>query len=86
MDPASVSYTITGQELTEELQPDGRFVDTWRITYTTPSGVVGFVRVPNAQYDVDRIDALIRANVAQVEQVHALGAPPASGLAADFGA
>ena len=68
-----LQYTIVGQELTEELTPDGRFVDTWRITYQTPSGVTAYVRVPASQYDPDRVHALIVANVQNVEAIHALG-------------
>lgn len=77
MSPDAITYTILGQELTEELTPDGRFVDTWRITYQTPSGVVAYVRVPATQYDPNRVQELILANVQQVEAVHALGTPGA---------
>lgn len=74
---APTPYTIIGQELTEDLTPDGRFVDTWRITYQTPAGVTAYIRVPANQYNPDTIDQLIQANVRNVEAVHALGAPAA---------
>lgn len=77
MEASQVPYTIIGQELTEDLTPDGRFVDTWRITYQTPAGVTAYVRVPASQYNPDTVHALISANVANVEAVHALGSPGA---------
>lgn len=74
--PTPITYTITGQEKTETLTPDGRFVDQWRISFETPSGVHSNIKILAAQYDPQVIDSMIRAEIANIEAVHQLGAAP----------
>jgi len=68
-----IPYTIVGQDLQEELAPNGQFVDMWRITFTAPSGVTAFVRVPASQHDPATVDAVIQARLQNIEGVAALG-------------
>lgn len=71
-----IPYQITSQNLREELTPDGRFIDTWTVNYSTPSGTHGYVKVPAELYTPAYVDAAIAANVQQIEGVHTLGAEP----------
>lgn len=75
--PLPDRYTITGQEKSESLTPDGRFVESWRISFETPSGTHSYIRLPDAQYTPETVDALIREDIAKIEGVHRLGITPA---------
>lgn len=72
-DIGHIPYTILSQDLTEELAPNGTFIDAWRITYQGPSGTVAYVRVPANQYTPQAVDAAIQENLRAIEAVHTLG-------------
>lgn len=71
-----IPYTITAQEQREELTPDGRFVEVWNVSFTSPSGTHSSVKVPAPEYTPANVDALIQAQLHAVESVHALGEEP----------
>ena len=75
-DQGHIPYTITSQNLTEELTPDGRFQDTWQVQFQTPAGVHAYVRVPVSQYSAGAVDAAIQDYVRSIEEVHSLGSEP----------
>ena len=67
------TYTVTGQTPVTDLSPTGTFVPAMEITFTTkPSGVMGRVRVPLAQYTPDVVDHAISVQAELIEQVQAL--------------
>lgn len=76
--PPPYPYSVIGQELTEELSPAGQFVDTWRITYQSPDGTVGYVRVTQNAYTPTNVDALIQADISRIMGVAGLGVIPTS--------
>lgn len=71
-----IPYRILAQNLTEELDPTGRFVDVWTVTYQGPSGTSAYVKIPAASYSPAAIDAAIQNDLANIEAVHSLGAEP----------
>lgn len=75
-----IPYTILSQDLTEELAPNGTFIDAWRIAYQGPSGVVAYVRIPAQQYSPQAVDSLIQAELSKIEAVHTLGTAPPQAL------
>lgn len=77
---AFIPYTILTQDQSEELAPNGTFVDTWRITFQGPSGTTGTVKIPAATYSPATVDAAISDYLQKIEAVHALGGAPASEL------
>lgn len=77
---AHIPYEILTQDQSEELAPNGTFVDTWRITFQGPSGTTGTVKIPANSYSPQTVDAAIQAALQNIEAVHALGSRPASEL------
>ena len=71
-----IPYTITSQDKTETLTPDGRFVKVWRVTYEAPNGTHTFIEIPEAEYTPANVDRLIEADLETIMGVHALGAQP----------
>lgn len=71
-------YTITADEESEELTPGGVFQDVHRISYTTPSGGHGYVRIPDSQYSAENVHQLVQERVDEKERVLKLqgGTPP----------
>ncbi len=73
---AHIPYTITSQDKTEQLTPDGRFVKVWRVTFEAPNGTHTFIEVPEAEYTPANVDALIQADLDTIMGVHDLGPHP----------
>jgi hypothetical protein len=73
---AHIPYTITSQDKTETLTPDGRFVKVWRVTYEAPNGTHTFIEVPESEFTPANVDALIEAELDTIMGVHELGATP----------
>lgn len=71
-----IPYTLLSQDLTEELAPNGTFMDVWRITFQGPSGTTAYVRVPANQYSPATVDAAVQAYLTNIEAVHTLGSAP----------
>lgn len=71
-----IQYTITAQEKTEELTPDGRFVEVWRVSFEAPNGTHASIKVPIGEYTTANVDALIEAQLDTIMGVHALGEQP----------
>lgn len=77
---AFIPYSILTQDQSEELAPNGTFVDTWRITFQGPSGTTGTVKIPANQYSPGVVDATIQGQLQNIEATHALGSAPAADL------
>lgn len=69
-------YTITSQDKTETLTPDGRFVEVWRVTFEAPNGTHTFITVPVSEYSPANVDALIQHELDKIMGVHDLGPHP----------
>lgn len=72
-------YSILSREKTEELTPDGRFVDVYRVSFQLADGSTDFVRVPAATYSPAAVDAEIRRLIAEHDELNRLAggaAPP----------
>lgn len=74
--PEHIPYTVTSQEKTEKLTPDGRFENVWRIGFRGPSGVHSFVEVPEHQFTAANVDLMIEAELDTIMGVHGLGEQP----------
>lgn len=81
---AHTPYTITADEESEELAPSGQFQDVHRISFTTPSGGHGYVRIPDANYSAENVHQLVQEKADEKERVLKLqgGTPPAAPPAA----
>ena len=71
-----IPYTITSQVKAQELTPDGRFVNVWRVTYEAPNGTHTFINVPEGEFTPANVDALIEAELETIMGVHELGEQP----------
>lgn len=69
-------YTITADEQSEELTPAGNFRDVHRISFETPSGNHGYIRIPDASYSAANVHALVQERVNEMERVAQLGQGP----------
>lgn len=71
-----IPYTITSQTKTQQLTPDGRFINVWRVTFEAPNGTHTFIEVPEPEYNAAQVDALIEAELDTIMGVHTLGEQP----------
>lgn len=71
-----IPYTITGQEPREEMTPDGRFVQKWRVYFEAPNETHDFIDVRENQRDPATVDALIEARLDTTMGIHGLGPEP----------
>lgn len=73
MAETSAAYTITGQ--VPDYGPDqrGQYGPGVVVHFQTPSGDMGSLFVPNAEYNVERVAELVGAKVATMEAVRGLG-------------
>lgn len=62
-------YTITADEESEELTPAGQFQDVHRISFTTPSGGHGYVRIPDASYSAENVHQMVQEKADEKERV-----------------
>lgn len=69
----AATFTITRQVPVTDTVPGGTFVRSTEITFTTvPSGIVGKVRVPDADYTVEHVAEVVGARAALLEAAQAL--------------
>lgn len=73
---AHIPYTITSQTKTQQLTPDGRFINVWRVTFEAPQGTHTFVEIPEPEFTPANVDAVIEAELDNIMGVHTLGAAP----------
>ena len=71
-----IPYTITSQVKTNQLTPDGRFIEVWRVTYSAPNGTHTYIDIPANEFTPPNVDALIEAELETIMGVHTLGAEP----------
>jgi hypothetical protein len=71
-DQQPVTWTVTGQQDTTDLDATGRAVRGYRIDFTTGLGNHGSVFVPKARYSVESARAAIMQHAAELDQVSAL--------------
>lgn len=69
----SVAFTITRQEHLQEYDAAGNPVESWKVSFSTPSGVSSFVTVPMDDYNADTVKQLITERVHTIESVQSLG-------------
>jgi hypothetical protein len=69
----NLPYTITGQYQTVGFNIQGQAADGWTISFTTPDGNTGQVFVPDAQYNLANVKALVEAKVQTMEDIKGLG-------------
>lgn len=75
--PPHIPYKITAQEKTQQLTPDGRFVDVWRISFeSAETGYHSFIEVPIGEYNAANVDRLIEVELENIHGVHELGPEP----------
>lgn len=74
--PSHIPYAITSQTKTQQLTPDGRFINVWRVTFEAPNGTHTFIEVPENEYTPANVDVLIEAELDNIMGVHTLGAEP----------
>jgi hypothetical protein len=66
-------YTIVGQRPMQDVGTDGTLVPAIEVTFTTkPSGVLGRVRIPAAQYSPDVVNMAVTEQARTIEAVQAL--------------
>jgi hypothetical protein len=70
--PAAPAWTVTNQMETSDLGPAGTFVSGVKVSFRTASGATGSVFVPQADYNVDKVKALIDAKAATAEGIAGL--------------
>lgn len=71
-DQAPPAWVITAQMETTDVGPQGTYVSGVKVTFRTAAGVMGSVFVPQADYTVDRIRALINERAAVMDNVAGL--------------
>jgi hypothetical protein len=69
-------FTIVSQRQTEDLVPPNQWVEVWEIAYTGPSGVMGTVKIPAREYNLQNVNEAIQQQLHTIESVHALGPVP----------
>jgi hypothetical protein len=72
------TYKILTQRQSVEINPAGNnFQSVWEITYRVETGAakgtVATVSVPDADHNADYVDKAIRAKIADLGKIHALG-------------
>lgn len=65
-------WKIEYQQPTVEVDGSGKPVSGMRVAFVTGKGVHAWVFVPQNQYSVDNVRALVSARVAEIDAVHAL--------------
>lgn len=65
-------WTVTDQQETTDLGPDGRATIGVRVNFKTTKGITGSVFVPRAMYSVANVQAAISDYVAQLHAVAGL--------------
>ncbi len=71
-----IPYTITSQTKTQQLTPDGRFINVWRVTFEAPNGTHTFIEVPEPEFNPANVDRLIEQELDTIMGVHTLGEEP----------
>ena len=67
------TYRVISQRQTNDLTPDGRFVDVMEVTFETiPNQNTGTITVPVAQYNGDNVARLIEDRVKHIMDVESL--------------
>ena len=74
--PQHIPYKITAQEKTQQLTPDGRFVDVWRVSFEGPNGYHSFIEIPVSEFEPANVDRLIEVELDNIMGVHELGPQP----------
>ena len=74
--PAHIPYKVISQEKTQQLTPDGRFVDVWRVAFQDEAGHHSFIEVPVNEYTPANVDRLIEQELDTIMGVHELGPEP----------
>lgn len=74
-DQFRLPVTNIQQEKTIEPDGNGNFAAVWTITFTTPSGIKTWVKVPAIDYSPDNVAAAIETELMQVEAVQSLQQP-----------
>lgn len=69
MTNGAAGTVVTGQIETVMPGPSGRFEPVMRVSFRTPSGAVGSVDVPMAQYSPEAVIEAIKAKAATMETV-----------------
>lgn len=63
-------WEVTSQQETVDLAANGSYVNGVRISFRTRSGALGSVFVPSADYQPDRVRALLDGRAGDMETVH----------------
>lgn len=66
------AWTVISQREDFQAGPSGNLTAGVVVTFTTASGITGSVFVPNADYQPEKVRALIAARAASMEAVHKL--------------
>ena len=53
------NYEVTGTQQISVMQPDGRFSDSIKVSYTTPDGHYGSVTIPKRNFTAETVAAAI---------------------------
>lgn len=69
MTNGAAGTVVTGQIETVMPGPTGQFIPVMRVSFRTPSGAIGSVDVPMAQYSPDAVIEAIKAKAAAMEAV-----------------
>lgn len=71
---ASASWSVTSQQQTTQPDAAGRFTTGVIVNFTTAKGHSGSVFVPEAQYSVDNVRAMVQAKANLLDAVGSLSA------------
>lgn len=67
------TYTITGQERTVDVGPNGSISRCVEITFRTkPNDLIGTVRVPETQYNPTDVNRIVGEAADNMEAIHSL--------------
>ncbi len=66
-------YTVIGQRPTTDIDVLGNVIQAVEVTYQGPGGIIDRVKIPEANYTVQNVDAVIRARLAARIAVANLG-------------
>lgn len=67
------AFTVLSQRQSEDMTADSRFIDVITVTFETPLGHVGSIKVPVRDYEPQTVKDLITERVAVLDAVHQLG-------------
>jgi hypothetical protein len=71
---AAPSWSVTGQQETSDIGPQGTYVPGVRVTFQLENGTVGQVFLAQADYSVEKARAAIAAKAATMAAVSSLTA------------